>query len=111
MNNRNRLGDTFEVLIEGNSKRSTTTIAQRIGSAMRGILDRWPERGKYLHVMGPAEAPLAKLKGKYRCQIIVKSKGTELLHYYLREVEAVSKKILRKSGVGLIIDVDPYQML
>ncbi len=97
--------------IQGNSQRSTTTIAQRIGSEMRGVLDRWPIRGKDIHVLGPAEAPLAKLKGKYRCQIIVKSKGTGLLHYYLQEVEAVSKKILRKSGVSLIIDVDPYQML
>ena len=61
--------------------------------------------------MGPAEAPLAKLKGKYRWQILVKSKRTELLHYFLKKVDVLSKKILRTSGVSMIMDVDPYQML
>ena len=54
---------------------------------------------------------MAKLKNKYRWQILVKSKGTELLHYLLKEVENISKNILKKRGVGIIIDVDPYQML
>jgi primosomal protein N' (replication factor Y) len=96
---------------QGNVKKTTDSMAQRIGLEMRHILGRWPKRGKNLQVLGPAEAPLAKLKGKYRCQILVKSKGAELLHYYLREVDKVSQNILRKSGVHMVIDIDPYQML
>ena len=96
---------------QGNSKESTINISRRIGQEMRAISARWPKHGKGLQVLGPAESPLAKLKGKYRCQILVKSKGAELLHYYLTEVERVSKNILRKSGVSIMMDVDPYQML
>lgn len=95
----------------GNRARETADAAERVGSEMSGILVRWPRRGKEVQVLGPAEAPLAKLKGKYRWQILVKCKGASLLHYYLREVEGLSRGILRGSGVSLTIDVDPYQML
>jgi primosomal protein N' (replication factor Y) (superfamily II helicase) len=68
-------------------------------------------RGKDIQVLGPAEAPIAKLKGKYRRQILIKCRGAELLHYLLKEVEAISREVLRQSGVSMVIDVDPYQML
>jgi primosomal protein N' (replication factor Y) len=95
----------------GNGAQETADMAQRVGSDMNGILARWPRKGKEIQVLGPAEAPLAKLKGKYRWQILVKCKGAGLLHYYLREVGAMSRRILRGSGVSLTFDVDPYQML
>ncbi|MBN1103784.1 MAG: primosomal protein N' [Deltaproteobacteria bacterium] len=97
--------------LQGNSPQVTANVAQRVGAAMNRILARWPRKGKEIQVLGPAEAPLAKLKGKHRWQILVKSKGAGLLHYFLNETDIMSRKILRSSGVGLTIDVDPYQML
>jgi primosomal protein N' (replication factor Y) len=96
---------------KGNEKQMTAEMVQRMGREIRSILKKWPKRGKEIQVLGPAEAPLAKLKGRYRWQLLVKSKRAELLHYFLREVEGLSMKILRASGVSLVIDVDPYQML
>jgi len=96
---------------QGNDRKITAAMAQQIGKEIKGILEKWPIKGKKIQVLGPAEAPLAKLKGKYRLQILIKSKGAELLHYYLREVETLSGKMLRKSGVSMVMDVDPYQML
>jgi primosomal protein N' (replication factor Y) len=86
-------------------------MAARIGREISGILKKWPKRGKEIQVLGPAEAPLSKLKGKYRWQILIKCGRAVLLHYLLEEVQRVSKKILRSSGVSMIVDVDPYQML
>lgn len=97
--------------LRGNNKRVTANMAHQVGKEIMGILGKWPKRGKEIQVLGPAEAPLAKLKGKYRWQILVKSKGAELLHYFLEKVEGVSKRKLRSSGVSMIMDVDPYQML
>ena len=96
---------------QGNNQKVTAALANQVGGEIRQILKRWPKRGKEIDVLGPAEAPLAKLKGKYRWHILIKSRGTEILHYYLKEVEALSRKMLRASGVSLIMDVDPYQML
>ena len=61
--------------------------------------------------MGPAEAPISRIKGKYRWQILVKSKSASLLQHLLNEIERLSKKVLRSSGAHLILDVDPYQMI
>ncbi|MEW6669074.1 MAG: primosomal protein N' [Thermodesulfobacteriota bacterium] len=95
----------------GNGAQETADTARRVGSRMTEVLARWPRKGKEIQVLGPAEAPLLKLKGKYRWQILVKCRGASLLHYYLKEVEGLSRGILRGSGVSLTIDVDPYQML
>ena len=97
--------------VQGNQQEVTAVMAQRVGRRMMGILEKWPRRGKEIKVLGPVEAPLAKLKGKYRWQILVKSEGAGLLHYFLREAEGFARKMLRSSGVNLIMDVDPYQML
>jgi primosomal protein N' (replication factor Y) len=96
---------------QGNDQKATMESAHGIGAEIRSILKRWPKKGKDITVLGPAEAPLAKLKNKHRWQILIKSKGTELLHYLLKEVEGLSRNRLRKSCVSMIIDVDPYQML
>jgi len=96
---------------KGNIRKDTISGSKQIGDHMRGILSGWPKRGKQIQILGPAEAPLARLKGKYRYQILIKSNSAELLHYLLDKVEETSKRILRNSGVSMIIDVDPYQML
>lgn len=97
--------------LQGNNSETTADMAQRLGRGITGVLERWPKKGREIQVLGPAEAPLAKLKGKYRWQILIKCKGAELLHYFLREIDALTRKMLRGSGVSLIVDVDPYQML
>ena len=96
---------------QGNDRNRTAETAKNVGEGIKTLIKKWPKKGKEIQILGPAEAPLAKLKGKYRWQILVKSKGTGLLHYFLNEVEDFSKKMLRNSGVRMIMDVDPYQML
>ena len=96
---------------QGSGQKETSDLANRVRDGMVGILSKWPKRGKEIQVLGPAEAPLAKLRGKYRWQIFIKSKGAALLHYYLKEVERTTERLLRTSRVSMIIDVDPYQML
>ncbi|MFH1481341.1 MAG: primosomal protein N' [Pseudomonadota bacterium] len=97
--------------LQGNSEKMTSTMAQNLTQGMAGILKGWTKKGKEIHVLGPVEAPLTKLKGKYRWQILLKSKGSGLLHYFLRDVEVLSKSMLKGSGVTLVVDMDPYQML
>ena len=96
---------------QGNNQDATARMAQLIGDELNTMLKKWPKRGKEIQILGPVEAPLSKLKGKYRWQILVKSRGAELLHYFLNRLDELSKNRLRNSGVRLVIDVDPYQML
>ena len=97
--------------LQGNVKRKTEEITREVGRSMVQILEGWPKKGRDIQLLGPVEAPLSKLKGKYRWQILVKSKGAALLHYYLGEVRQMASGILRSEGVAMVIDVDPYFMM
>lgn len=97
--------------LEGNQKSKTEEMARRVVDGMMQVVGSWPKRGKDLQVLGPVEAPLSKLKGKYRWQIFIKSKGPNLLHVFLKKLQGHFKRLLRGSGVRLTVDIDPYQML
>lgn len=97
--------------LQGNGEARTAEISRAVCLEIGRMVGRWPRRGKEIQILGPVEAPFAKLRGKYRWQILVKSPSSALLHHLLGHVEALSRRMLRKTGVSLAIDVDPYQML
>jgi primosomal protein N' (replication factor Y) len=97
--------------LQGNQKQKTEDMARRTAERMIQVTGTWPKRGKDLQVLGPVEAPLSKLKGKYRWQIFIRSKGPSVLHVFLKKVGEDLKRMLRGSGVSLTVDIDPYQML
>jgi primosomal protein N' (replication factor Y) len=97
--------------LKGNNKGKTEEAVNHLSIGIKGILARWPKRGREIQVLGPVEAPIARLKGKYRWQILIKSKNISLMQHLLTEVDRLSRGGLQSSGVHLILDVDPYQMI
>jgi primosomal protein N' (replication factor Y) len=97
--------------LQGNTKEKVEEMSRSFAQQMEHMKMRWPKQGKEITILGPVEAPFKKLKGKYRWQILVKCKRRELLHLFLEKVDSVSEAFLRSTGVKLIIDVDPYQMM
>lgn len=67
-------------------------------------------RSSSIEVLGPAPAPMVKLKGKYRWRCLIK--GSEV-----KKLQAVTREILKKwaevqkEGVRLEVDVDPQNLL
>ncbi len=96
--------------LQGNNKKVIDEAVRQLGSDLQAILGRWPRRGKEIQVLGPVEAPIARIKGKVRWQFLVKCKSPALLRHFLAEIER-SSKWLRSQGVYLRSDVDPYDML
>ena len=95
--------------IQGADKEAAERIARRLGRGMEEI--RREEEGSGIQVLGPVEAPIARIKGKHRWQILVKGARVDRLHRFLHRVEALSSRLTRGSGVKVVMDVDPYQML
>jgi primosomal protein N' (replication factor Y) (superfamily II helicase) len=62
-----------------------------------------------VRVLGPAEAPLAVVRGRHRFRLLVKSPRAFDLSAYLREWLAAAPK--HKSNVKLDVDVDPQSFL
>ncbi len=66
-------------------------------------------RDEQIQVLGPAEAPLAVIKGRYRFRLLVKSARGVDLSSYLREWLAIGPKT--KGNLKLEVDVDPQSFL
>ena len=66
---------------------------------------------QHTQMLGPAPAPVAKLRGKYRWHIHLKSeKITAILPYIKKTVTETNKKF-KKDNIVIHIDVDPYSAL
>lgn len=61
-------------------------------------------------IMGPAEAPLAKVRGKHRWQILIKAFRVKELQWLLGRAQAQAKEIL-PAGVQIQIDVDCLNLM
>jgi len=69
-----------------------------------------PHNGDGLRVLGPASAPLAKLKSEYRFQFLLKSKRKAQLTKLLASALAYcDKKEIPQTAV--LVDMDPLQLL
>ncbi|MGI9103450.1 MAG: replication restart helicase PriA [Terriglobales bacterium] len=77
-----------------------------------GMLGRWLEKAprEGIRVLGPAAAPLSRLKTEYRYHFVLKSSSRSQLNALLRAMlsYAVSQKIPR---TNLVTDVDPLSLL
>ena len=68
-----------------------------------------PPKPTPVMVLGPAEAPLALIRGRYRFRILVKTEREVDLQAYLRTWLAQTPKT--RGNVKVAIDVDPQSFL
>jgi primosomal protein N' (replication factor Y) (superfamily II helicase) len=61
-----------------------------------------------VRLLGPAEAPVFRLKGYYRFHFQLHSPSAGTLHQVLR---AILPALRPPAGVEFTLDVDPFQML
>ncbi|MBU2548776.1 MAG: primosomal protein N' [Proteobacteria bacterium] len=95
--------------LQGNDEdrtRQTAEIAARTG---RELAESDPGSG--VEILGPAPAPLSKIVGKHRFQILVRGPRVNALHDFTARWLDRVRPGLKGTGVSMFIDVDPYQMM
>jgi len=82
-------------------------MAMRMSTELGFLLNPPPEK---LRVMGPAEAPVPRLKNEYRYQFLIKAASRKSLNELLRKIRnfAVEHKW---GATALVIDVDPLTLM
>jgi len=91
------------VRVTGNSEPRVRGAAERIASRAR----RMAAGGVPVEVVGPAPAPIARVRGKHRWQLLLRAADHAPLHRVARTL-AASHEI---RGVQLALDVDPVSLL
>jgi primosomal protein N' (replication factor Y) len=93
----------------GNSEKRTKVMAEEMGRIGQTLLKK--RYGKGIEVLGPSTAPFAKMRGKFRWQMLAKGESPQLLHQFAREIASGMEVQIKKKGVNLDIDVDPVYIL
>ena len=64
-----------------------------------------------MEIMGPSPAPIPKIRGKFRWQIILKFAEKKLRKKILNKLKKEVQIQENKNDVSFVIDVDPQSML
>ena len=62
-------------------------------------------------ILGPAPAPLPRLKARYRWQILLKSKKLDRLHGFMNGLESDIAGLEKGGRIKISIDIDPEYMM
>lgn len=90
--------------LSATNKDTLLNEARLLGKRAKELSARY---GNKVEIIGPAESPLAKIKGRWRRQMLLKSENTNALHQFARD-------LLHKAGnssVKITVDVDPENFM
>jgi primosomal protein N' (replication factor Y) len=93
----------------GNSEKRTKDSAEEMGRIGQSLLRKG--YGKRIDILGPSSALFAKMRGKYRWQMLAKGKIPQWLHQFAKELALRMEFQIKGKGVNLDIDVDPVFIL
>jgi primosomal protein N' (replication factor Y) len=94
-------GRLASLVVTGGDKHATEAHARRLAQAA--------PRSEEVRVLGPAEAPLALIRGRYRFRLLIKSPRAFDLSAYMRAWLAAGPKT--KGNLKLEVDIDPQSFL
>lgn len=92
------------LIFSGNIEATVEKEAQAAAALLRSIRQELRSR---VEILGPATAILAKVRGRYRWQILLKSAGRSCLHLLLATFK---ERVKLPATVRLAIDVDPVDL-
>ena len=100
------------VRIEGPEAPAVAAMAERAAKALRSQgNDTNNVRTDAMRVLGPAPAPIERLRGRYRWQVLVRSTEAAAMRAALASMQAQLGGRDARGGVFVGIDLDPVNML
>jgi primosomal protein N' (replication factor Y) len=94
-------------LINAVVRARTASAAMADAQALVNRLRAADREARQFHVLGPAPAPLGRLKGEYRVQFLVKGRNRRSMREALAAALASQPDLRRR----LIVDIDPLSVL
>lgn len=89
------------IIISGNDRRETESHARNLRNAA--------PHDDAIMILGPAEAPMALIRGRFRFRILIQTgKGTDLQKWLRQWMEVAPKT---RGSIRIQIDVDPQSFL
>jgi primosomal protein N' (replication factor Y) len=101
----------IRLLLSGKNAEKTEKTAQNIGAFLSDLQQSFQETYEKVEILGPNEAPLARIANRYRWQILLKSHSIKSLRQMAHTLFASDPNLFRNKEVQIVLDVDPVFML
>jgi primosomal protein N' (replication factor Y) len=96
----------INITVSGTGKELVEKGAARLGQQAGSLADGSHHKGRLI-VIGPMEAPLGKVRGRYRRQLLVRGKQVRALHAFIRQL--IEEADI--PGCEIRVDVDPMNFM
>jgi primosomal protein N' (replication factor Y) len=97
------------IIVRSRDQQAASRFADRLADAFQHTLQTMAAGSPpAVRMLGPAEAPVFRLKGHYRFHFQIQSPSSATLHQLLRAVLPAQRT---PAGVEYTLDVDPFNML
>ena len=100
-----------QIIVSGRDKTNVYHHAQALGTACKTLFANEKKFRETIVMMGPIEAPYAKIASRYRWQILFKGNQAGLLHQYIHKLMVLNSPLMNNRHVKTTIDVDPVFMM
>jgi len=94
-----------QIRCEGESAEATERVARAFADHLRAI------GAKGVGILGPAPAPIERLRRRYRWQLLLRSRNAAVMRAAAAAARDAVRRQARSLDVRVIVDVDPYNML
>jgi primosomal protein N' (replication factor Y) len=113
LNNRAQLnyppsGKLIGFRIQGNHLRVVQDAARLLAKRAQALKAQFPQY-ELVEILGPAEAPLAKLRGQFRFHLLLKGPQATVINAFARQT--MGNEDWLPTGVKILLDVDPMNLL
>ncbi len=101
----------IQLRLSGGDERITREQAEALGAQCQALRAADPGLAESIQLLGPIEAPLARIAGQFRWQLLVKSLQAGALHRFADRLLADLPPGLIRQRVRMVIDVDPLFLM
>ena len=96
------------IRFEGKDEEKVQAYAEKVAHY---LLAHAQGENEQIAVLGPAPAPIERIRGRERWQVLLKSKDRHTLLALVKKTQAELFTHQHTNGIRVIVDVDPYSML
>jgi primosomal protein N' (replication factor Y) (superfamily II helicase) len=97
--------------ISGKDRQKVRQYAIDIGGKCRLLKNSSNTYQKSIEIMGPIEAPLPRIAGRFRWQILCKGSTFNAVHGFTRRLMSGYSSLFNQRSVKVVVDVDPVLMM
>ena len=97
--------------MSGTDESATRETALQVGAVARSMLAENPHLSAGLEILGPSQAPLSRLRGRFRFHFFLRSSKVTALLGFTGDLVRRARPLLSAKRIGLEVDVDPIQVL